>query len=362
MSSSDGATISSFNSNAQTESRARRWLQREKTDTMEIRREKQNNPIADEVLALTAIVRPILEGTLYGLKADVVQEVGGYSEVKLKMLPRLHRPGDGDVGICFEYAVHEAMNNNDPRVVERVADAMKLCRIKPVDPKSILFGIEKSGALNLIGTARNILTAESRSLAGGVGQPPKLRKRLYTLASAFRRAGSRLALPSSIRGLWKADLFVGSLESQQWVGTTVKVNAAHLEGAAGLRIGIVPTREGQSDKVRMDDGRRLVICPLHHDADFMQAFYESWRIVQAFLAADAALPKEVQMPRPVDREICRMLAERREYPVLEVVEALKAFSQPELLTTTTEQVHLENLRDADPETSTVIAPLSRIVK
>src|ERR1700674_2829305 len=42
-------------------------------------------------------------------------------------------------------------------------------------------------AVQLIDTAKNILTDESRTLAGGVGQPPKLLRRLNTLAAAFRR-------------------------------------------------------------------------------------------------------------------------------------------------------------------------------
>jgi hypothetical protein len=176
---------------------------------VEIRREKQLNPVADEVLALTSVVRPILSGVSGALKADVVAEVGGYDKVKLKMLPRLYRPGDGDVGICFEYAVHEAMNNGDARVIERIGDALKLCRIKKSDPKSILFGLEKSGSVQLIDTAKNILTDDSRTLAGNVGQPPKLLRRLNTLAAAFKRPTTRLALPWSLRGLWKADLFVG---------------------------------------------------------------------------------------------------------------------------------------------------------
>src|ERR1700691_133829 len=105
--------------------------------------------------------------------------------------------------------------------------------------KSILFGMEKTGAIQLIDTAHNILTDKSRVLAGIQGQPAKLRHRLNLLASAFRRPTTRLALPWSIRGLWKADLFVGSTNTQQWVGTSVKINPAQLEGAAGLRIGIV---------------------------------------------------------------------------------------------------------------------------
>jgi hypothetical protein len=328
---------------------------------MEIRREKQLNPVADEVLAITATVRPILTGLLNALKADVVKEAGGLDQVKLKMLARLYRPGDGDVGICFEYAVHEALNSRDARVVERIEDALKLCRIRPKDTKSILFGIEKSGAVQLIGTAQNILTDESRTLAGNVGQPPKLRRRLTTLAAAFRRPTTRLALPSSIRGLWKADLFVGSLDSQQWVGTSVKINSNQLEGAAGLRIGIIPTRQGINDKVRLDEGRGLVICPLHHDADFMQIFYEGWRVVQAFLGSDAQVPKEAALPRPVDREICRMLHERREYPVVDVIEGLKFFSQPELIATKVDEVRREDLQ-GDTETSVVLAPLSRNTK
>jgi hypothetical protein len=214
---------------------------------MRVRREKQRNPIADEVLALTAVVRPILAGVLYGLKADVAREARGYDNIKLKMLPRLQRPGDGDIGICFEYAVHEAMNNKDPRVLGRINDAIEFCCIRTDQPKSILFGLEKTGTIQIIATAKDILTDDSRVLAGlkQGGQPPKLKRRLKTLAAAFRRPATRNALPWSIQGLWKADLFVGSVETQQWVGTSVKINPAHLEAAPGLRIGIVPTRAGK---------------------------------------------------------------------------------------------------------------------
>lgn len=324
---------------------------------MEVRKEKQLNRVGDDVLAITAVVRPILLGVLRALKPDVVHEAGGMDNVKLKMLPRLYRPGDGDVGICFEYAVHEALMDNDTRVVERICDALKLCKIKSTDPKSILLGFEKSGAVQLIATAKNILNSDSRTLAGKVGQPPKLRPRLNLLAAAFKRPTTRLALPNSIRGLWKADLFVGSLNTQQWVGTSVKINPNQLEGAAGLRIGIVPTKQGKSDLVRLDEARGLIVCPLHHDADFMQVFYEGWRIVQAFLNADAKLPKEAVLPRPVDREICRILEERREYPAIDVIEALKLFSQPELLETTSKQVSKEDVR-GDAETNMLVAPIS----
>lgn len=326
---------------------------------MQVRRETQLNPVGDEVLAITAVVGPILQGVLSALKQDIVAAAGGHANVQLKMLPRLYRPGDGDVGVCFEYAVHEAMNNKDERVLDRVESALKLCRIKTPDLASILFGLEKSGAVQLIDTAHTILTDESRAMTGFVGQPPKLRTRLNTLAAAFRRPTTRASLPSSIRGLWKADLFVGSVQTQQWVGTSIKINPSQLEGAAGLRVGIVPTRQGRSDLVRLDDAKNMVICPLHHDGDFMQVFYEAWRIVQAFLIADAMVPKEVLLPRPVDREICRMLQERREFPTVDVIEALRVFGQPELLATHSEQVNAKTVSNEPGLTSTLVAPMSR---
>lgn len=325
---------------------------------MQIQQEKQLNPVADEVLALTAVVQPILKGVLYALKADVVAEAGGFENVKLKMLPRLYRGGDGDCGICFEYAVHEAMNRGDARVLERIYDAAKLCNMNGAVPRSILFGLEKTGTQQLIDTADEVLTDDSRLLYGTRGQPAKLRKHLNTIAGAFRNRKTGLALPWSIRGLWKADLFVGFSDIDRWVATTVKINPAQLEGAAGLRIGIVPTRAGRADKVRKDESKNLIICPLHHDQDFMQVFYEGWRIVQAFIAADGHVPKEVALPRPIDREVARILAERREFPILEVVEAIKPFGQPELLDTDSKHVGLQTLR-GHTATEMLIAPMSR---
>ena len=52
---------------------------------LNLRVERQRNPVADEVSALTSVVRPVLEATLYALKASVVQEAGGHENVSLAM-------------------------------------------------------------------------------------------------------------------------------------------------------------------------------------------------------------------------------------------------------------------------------------
>jgi hypothetical protein len=281
------------------------------------------------------------------------------------MLSRLYRPGDGDCGICFEYAVHDAMNRRDPQVMSRIDDAVKLCKVRGTDTRSILFGAEKSGTFQLIDTAREILTDDSRLLTGIQAQPIRLKRYLDKIVDAFKNRNTRNGLPYSIRGLWKADLFIGRPDSDRWVGTTVKNNPSQLEGAQGLRIGIVPARQGGRlgwlvDRVRLDEMKNLVICPLLHDGDFMQKFYEGWQIVQAFIASDAQVPKEVMLPRPAHREVARMLTDRRDYLVLEVVDAVKPFAQPELILTKEHEVGLETLR-GETNTDMVVAPLSRTV-
>ncbi|MFI7695443.1 hypothetical protein ACIBQ6_40680 [Nonomuraea sp. NPDC049655] len=307
---------------------------------MEIRNERQLNPVADEVSAITAVVRPILLGTLYSLKADVVEEAGGREGVKLKMLPRLRRPGDGDTGICFEYAVHDAVRRGEPDVSERVYDALNHCKVRGNSVGSILFGAEKAGSQQLIDTAAEFLSDESVLLSGSRGRPVKLKKHLTSAAAAFRRKGVESGLPQSISGLWRADLFLGHSDTDSWVGTTVKINPSGLKGYPGLRIGVVPANQGGSDAIRKDDTRNLVVCPMPYDGSFVETFYLAWEVVTAFLEADAQVPKEVSLPRPAARTVARYLADRREFPVVDVVEALQALSQPELLQTHTSSAGL----------------------
>jgi hypothetical protein len=145
------------------------------------------------------------------------------------------------------------------------------------------------------------------------------------------------------------------------VGTTVKINESQLEGARGLRIGIVPTRAGTDDRIRKDDQKNLVICPLPHDGSFMEVFYQGWGVIKQFIAADARVPREVALPRQTDRQVARYLADRREFPVIDVIDALIPLSQPELLRTQEQDAILVNRRgdEHEVETGAVVAPVAR---
>lgn len=324
---------------------------------MDVRIEQQTNPVSDEVSALIAVVRPILEALLFGLKADVVQEVGGYDNVKLKMLPRLYRRGDGDIGLCFEYAVHAAIRDGNNDVLSRIETALRKCKIRGSGTESLLFAVEKSGKLDLVHSVKEALTDDSRLLAGTRGQPMKLKRHIDLVAAAFHRPTARLALPKSVSGLWKADLFVGSRQRDKWVGTTVKVNASQLRAVKGLRVGIVPSRQGKSDAVRTDDVKNLIVCPMPFDGSFMELFYTGWRIVQQFVEADAQVPKEAALPQPHERQVARELAIRREFGVREVVEVLAPQSQPELLISSQEQVSEDAQKAGTSIAETMLAPV-----
>lgn len=328
---------------------------------MEIRAQRQLNQVADEVSAITAVVRPILAGTLYALKAEVAADAGGRENLRLRQLARLRRPGDGDCGICWEYAVHDAIVRGEQTVLERVHDALSIyCHVPGADVGSILFGAEKTGSQQLIDTAAAALTADSSLLYGTRGRPVKLKKHLDGIASAFRKPAARQELPQSIGGLWKADLFLGHTDRDRWVGTSVKVNRVDLESARGLRVGIVPASEGAADAVRLDDRRNLVVCPLPYDGSFVETFYKGWETVQAFLAADAYVPSEVRLPRPAARQVARYLADRRDFGVLEVVEALEAISQPQLLATELGTAGVISTRGESATTALVVPEPRRV--
>lgn len=305
----------------------------------------QQSPVGSEVLARIAIVRPILMALLTGIKQEVLNELGGMENMKLFMLPRAYRDGCGDVGFCFEWAVHDAVRRKDPMVMERLSDASKLCKMPGSSFQSILFGVEKSGKTRIIDTANELLTDDSRILTGAQAQPPKLKAYMNRLAAAFHRPETRASLPSSINGLWKADLFFGSTDADRWLGTTLKINAKHLEGAKGLRVGIVPATQGSSDKIYKDDGKNLIVCPIPYDGSFMELFYTGWRIVQQFISADAKVPAPVALPAPADRQVAKELEMRRDYSIIDVIKALEVQSQTDLLSATEKDVEVITERE-----------------
>ena len=327
---------------------------------MEIWEDRQKNPVADEVGALVAVAGPIITGVLRSVSGEVTDTFGERDKLPLKILGRLRNEGDGDCGIAFDYAVHDAVISREPVVAERVADALNKCGVSGGDPASILFAIEKSGSQELISTEPSLVMDNSPVLLSEGGRPVGLREHLAAIGAAFRLPSALLSLAQSIRGLWKTELFLGSADRDQWVSAGIHMSRPPLAAAKGPRIAIVPSMAGHSDAVRLDEQKNSVICPVPHDGSFIQIFHDGWQIVQALCASDFETPGPSDIPSPVHREVARIFAERRDFPIMEVIHATRKFGQPGLLTSSTGVVtNVPFGTTAPPATSTMITPIAR---
>lgn len=91
----------------------------------------------------------------------------------------------------------------------------------------------------------------------------------------------------------------------------------------------------------------------------MELFYTGWRIVQQFIQADAKVPASVALPAPADRQVARELEMRRDFPIVEVIAALEAQSQRDLLVPEEKTVSAVTEREADSTLNDlVLAPVA----
>jgi len=135
------------------------------------------------------------------------------------------REGAGDAGICFEYAVHHAIDTKNLLIYDLASEVLEnFCSIRS-GVESLLFGPAKDGVIPVIETVNDALTDASVVFVGNRGRPPRLKKYIPKRVNAFRRSEERNNLPRSIQGIQKADLFLGNPGPDQWVGTTVKISS-----------------------------------------------------------------------------------------------------------------------------------------
>jgi hypothetical protein len=93
------------------------------------------------------MVVPILEATLFSMNRERVNRLGGYEKMTLWDVAREGREGAGDSGICFEWAVHDAIATRNPLIHPLASEVLTdFCGISG-DSDSILFGPEKDGVI-----------------------------------------------------------------------------------------------------------------------------------------------------------------------------------------------------------------------
>jgi hypothetical protein len=299
------------------------------TDTLTL--EIQSDDVSEAVRARYTMVSSILRAMLYSSNKAMVDALGGPASITLEQLARIYQEGSGEYGICFEYALHDSIRARHKSIYPIIEEVLhEHCRIKGT-AESILFGLEKNGRLNIVETAKNSLTDEARVLGGKPGKPPFLKQRIGVLERAFRSVKHRDRLPHSIRGLWQADLFVGSPSAEQWIGTTLKVNKDALKAAPGLRLGVFPS--SVKDGPKKDKEKNLILCPLPYRGDFMVLFSASFQIAKQLMNSNGNMPKAPALIYEDDLVVAEWLSARKDYPVMGILEALHPLMQPGLLKT-----------------------------
>ncbi len=293
--------------------------------------EIQSDDVGEAVRARYTMAASILRAMLYSAQGDIVAALGGPEKITLEQLARVYEEGSGDFGICFEYALHDSIRARHKSIYPVIEDVLHtFCKIKG-GAESILFGLEKNGKLNVAATAKDSLTDDARVLVGKPGKPPFLKERVAILERAFRSVRHRDRLPHSIRGLWQADLFLGSPSTEQWVGTTLKVNREDLKAAPGLRVGVFPSRLKEGPW--KDADKNLIFCPLPYRSDFMVLFGASFQIAKQLMHSKGLMPKAPALIYEDDLTVAEWLSSRRQYSVMDILTALHPLMQPGLLKT-----------------------------
>lgn len=295
---------------------------------MQYKLQIQQDGIAESTRARYAMAIPILTGMLLSTKRDIVEQAGGYDKITLEMFTRVYNEHPGDHGICFEYAVHECIRNRDHSIHPIISEVLEdFCGVRG-GAESILFGVEKHGPASVLETAKGALTDDSRVLVGRQGRPARLKPHLDNIVRAHNSRIHLEKLPHSIRGLWKADLFVGNPEPDRWVGTTLKTNRRDIEKAPGLRIALFP-EERPKEGPKKDE--TLIYCPLPYSGEFMQLFLATFNIIKQIVATKGKQPSRIALVHDDDQTVAKWLVDRAHFPLQGILEALEPIKQPALL-------------------------------
>lgn len=92
---------------------------------MKYKPQVQQDAVREAVRARYAMVIPIIRGMLNATKTSVLDQVGGRDKVSLEVFARMYLEKPGDYGICFEYAVHQAMRDREASIYPLVSEVLE---------------------------------------------------------------------------------------------------------------------------------------------------------------------------------------------------------------------------------------------
>lgn len=301
---------------------------------------EQNAPVDEYGRALYAVARSVIRAFIDSLSDEDLLDLNTpIEEVRMRQLAKVARPerDKGMRGDGFEWAVHEAIMGQEPKVINPLHAAMKRAcpKVRDSAPMSLMFGYERAKYLGFLDAVIDGAGSDAYLLPEGRGRPFDFRPWVSRAAQGHL---SERYLPGRIKKLWKTDLFVSAESDPRYFAATIKSNYAQIEGGSGLRIGIVPESPNHTNRagVRYNSASGLWIVSLADPDGFMGLYNDAYNAV---VRAMCTLGKQDPPPyftKP-SAKAQSVQGQLEKYPdalALEIESALDDAAQQDLVTST----------------------------
>jgi len=294
---------------------------------------QQAAPIDEYGRALYAVARSIVRALLDQMTPDDLGDLDvERDQVTLRQLAKFARleRDKGMRGDGFEWAVHEALAGNEPRVTSHVSELLRRVsrHLDGTGPASVLFGHERAQHLGFLDAVIETAGQEAVLLPDGRGHPYAFGP---WVSVAARGAAAEPMLAGRIKQIWKTDLFLTDREAHRYIAATIKSNHTMLEGGRGLRIGIVPEAKDFAPGIRWNGSLWVLALP---DPDgFMGLFNDAYSAVAQAICTLGKHERPPYFLKP-SAKAQRVQAQLEKYPTARVVDiegALDAAAQQNLL-------------------------------
>jgi hypothetical protein len=305
---------------------------------------EQDAPIDEYGRALYAVARSIIRALLDSLTDEDLTDLNcPISDVTMRQMAKVVRI-DRDKGMRgdgFEWAVHEAILGQEPRVIEPVADALKKASrfVSGAEPTSLLFGHERARYLGFVDAVIDRAGTDAYLLPEGSGRPYKFGP---WVAKAAKGKAAEPELTERIQKIWRTDLFLSCKHDDRYFAATVKSQYTQLEGGRGLRIGIVPEspHKGHRSGIKYSEKHGLWVVTLPDPEGFAGLFNDAYNAVARAICELGRQTKPPYYTKP-SAKAQRLQEQLEKHPSAKVVEveyALNEAAQQNLVTSGTKLV------------------------
>lgn len=303
---------------------------------------EQNAPVEEYGRALYAVARSVIRAHLDALSSEDLTDLNTPLElVRMRQLAKVARI-DRDFGMRgdgFEWAIHEAVLGQEPRVMDPLAHALSKASqfMKNVAPTSLMFGQERARYLGFLDAVVDEAGTDAFLLPEGSGRPFRFGPWVQTAAQG---KVAEFYLPERIRSIWKTDLFVSGEGNPRFLAATVKSNVDLLEGGKGLRLGIVPESANSPSGVRYSNKHKLWLVSLADPNGFMGLFNDAYMAVGRAICQLGKQPAPPYYTKPSAKaqRVQQQLTKYPDAPVVEIEHALDEAAQQQLVSTSSQLV------------------------